>query len=57
MVFPVGVSTFGGGAHVLVFCTIVWWWSLLSFPLYLVLRRARAMSGPPAMPLGECGVI
>ena len=24
IVFPVGVSTFGGDAHILVFCTIMW---------------------------------
>ena len=38
MVFPLGVSTFGGDAHVLVFYTVMWQWSLLSFPFYLVLR-------------------
>ena len=57
MVFPVGVSTFGSGAHVLVFYITMCSWSLLSFLLYLVLRRARAMSGHPAVPLGRCGVI
>ena len=54
--FPVGVSTGSGNAYVLVLYTVVWLLSLLFFLLYLVLRRARATSGPPAVPLGGWGL-
>ena len=57
MAFPVSVSTCGGDAYVLVLYTVVRWGFLLFSLLYLVLRWARATSGPPAVPLGRCGVI